>query len=254
MEATLTDAWPGDTAALTLAISSKQSVLMQALSEFNYTRQSFIRLQLIGLPKAASVCLYAWPEPVGRPTRIGVDVVQVDSMVLPETLHLSLPVPTEEVLPLPPLSMTAAEVDFEEARPDTLRHLGAEWRLVRPQITREIIDLDDAGQPVYAEVDTAKKCYQLVCPRCSRVRYAQRNSTHQIKYCWVCTKQQRTRKRCLSQYAARQRQGYRRRHSPEVRAEILKLGQEGARTAEISRNTGVAPCSVHRILKQAGLR
>lgn len=67
---------------------------------------------------------------------------------------------------------------------------GTRWYPAPGGMQREVIDIDDAGEPVSRNTNTDKYNYQMVCA-CGNVRYAKRNSVHQVDKCRKCSKEHR---------------------------------------------------------------
>jgi hypothetical protein len=241
-----------------LALSSKRSELRRALELVHFARSAYLELDLDGVPGAAQVSLFAWPEPLGRPTRIGIDVVRLEDRVLsrPVTLGFDL-APHEqpdshgdaEVI----VAAEELQIDLDETRPELLRFGGAEWRLcAQAGIQREVRDLNSQGRPIFQEVDTEVYCYKLICPKCGRARYAKRNSVHQIKYCRVCTRAARLRKRALDQFQQRNVGPSKRKRLPphEVDRAIALFRTERYTISALAREMGVTPSAMSKLLKR----
>jgi hypothetical protein len=163
-----------------------------------------------GVPGVERVVFFAWPDPLTEPSRIGVDVVQLDDAVLDDAVRLgfdledaSTTVTAEEALAVWP----GESSPLQHQQPGTRG-----WhRVDGGQILKEVTSLTAAGHPVFREIDTDVHCYRLVCPNCGRERYAKPNSLHQIDRCHVCTRQNRLRRRSLAQYKQRFAGGGRKR-------------------------------------------
>lgn len=73
---------------------------------------------------------------------------------------------------------------------------GLGWELVdaATDLQMEVSEIDDAGREITTAVDISKFCYRMICPLCQyRIRYAQPNSIHEIRYCRPCQKRERRR-------------------------------------------------------------
>lgn len=244
----------GDHAFISLAISSKRREIISAVAREHFAHAALLECRVDGVPGLSRLGVFAWPEPPGRATRIGVDVVRLDEYVLAHPIthgfylepheapqaSLSLPLP----LPISQL-MTDDAADDSAAtgathQPRVIVFGEVEWRLAKP--AREVVRLDKDGNPCYREASPTA-CYRLLCSRCGRARYAQRNSIHQIKYCHVCTRQQRLRRRALTQYYLRHRP-----HSPRrVTAQDLDSNNT---QAELARRLGVDPSTISKARKR----
>jgi hypothetical protein len=201
-----------DAAFLKLALRPRREEILEALARSEFARGEHMELAVTGIPRVKTVALYAWPEPLGRSRCVTVDVVRVGDRVLvsPATFELELgakerPVQKDE---MPPVVVTLAEArEGSTEDDDTVRVEGPEgvieWRRVGAGTQREVQRLDASGVPVLADVNTEVYCYRMSCPKCGRVRYAKKNSLHQVWLCRVCTRGKRLRRRALSQYRAR---------------------------------------------------
>ena len=67
---------------------------------------------------------------------------------------------------------------------------GSRWYAAPGGMQLEVIDIDDTGAPVYRNVNTDRYNYQLTC-NCGTVRYAKKNSLHQVDRCRPCAKKRR---------------------------------------------------------------
>jgi len=250
---------------LTLTVSSKRSEILRALEPGRFTRQAYLTLEVTGLPEVGTLSLFAWPEPAGRPVRIGVDIVRINTALLPYSLTAGFELTAEERSAVPAVladdragQLTALDLkhDLEDARPETILIGSTEWTLCpQGRIEREVRKLDDNGRPIFHEVDVGIYCYRLVCARCGRARYARRNSIHQIQYCRVCTAQDQYRRRALNQYLQRARRVVaRRRLPPEVVARLAQLHKAGALGIDIAAELRISPGCVSKYLKKLGLR
>jgi hypothetical protein len=106
------------------------------------------------------------------------------------------------------------------------------------------------GAPIWASVDTGVFCYRLNCPRCGRARFAKRNNLKEIKYCWICTKQDRYRRHALHQFRERDRTTGRQKLTSQARAELVRLYATGQyRQTDLALMYGVTRGWVSRILK-----
>lgn len=185
--------------------------------------------------------------------RLGIDVLNIDGQVLNPPLRMGV----ETGLSWPPesISESAAELlcnDEDDHRPTTIFLGAARWDLVVPAERQEVFRLDAKGFPVYRTVDTREYPYRMICARCGRVRYAKRNSLHQIEYCHVCTRQDRLRRRSLTQYQQRaaRRQGRPRRLTPHEIDQIVEMVQEGLPRKEVAGRMGVTESAISKILQR----
>jgi hypothetical protein len=168
---------------------------------------------LKGIPGAHRAAVFLWPEPLGRPKRVSVDVVRLDDAVLKTPIRFAFDLRPAELPEIadetPPVVVQMEEaLEDDPGRPRSVRVKGPEgavtWRLVeRPGHEREVQRIERGGAPVVSTVNTATYCYRLTCSLCGRVRYAKPNSIYQIFWCRVCTRMIRLRKRALTQYKAR---------------------------------------------------
>lgn len=204
-----------DAAFLRIAVVQHRERLLEAVRAVEFKTSAHLELDVLGLPGVRRVAVFVWPSPLGRPRRLTVDVVRLDAQTLKEPVSLSFLL-TDSEQPrsggdeLPPVEAGTDALDevCESGRPRAVRVAGPEgpvtWRLVEhPGTEKEVQCLDANGAPQLALVDTGVYCYRLTCPRCGRVRYSKPNSLHQVFWCRVCTRQDRLRKRALSQYKSR---------------------------------------------------
>lgn len=252
-----------DPALLGLAISSRRSDLLDALAEVGYARSAYLELAVRGLPGVREISLYVWPTPAGRPVHIGVDVVRLGREVLARPIVLGFDLTPDEKpdqLVSDHTVVTAADLAADldgEDRPAVIQIGDREWLLVAHRGTqKEVQDLDADGRPLFKDVETSVYCYRLVCPRCGRARFAKRNSIHQIKFCRVCTRQERLRRRALSQYRMREQRTWSvpRAAPPSVLQAIEQRYKAGETQAKIARELDLSPGAVCKILKKRGLR
>lgn len=256
-----TGVYRGDQTTLVYALSSKKPLILRALAEWHYTRPAFLdAIEIDGLPGIERVSLFAWPEPPGRPTRIGVDVVRVDESILDYAVTFGLDLKKSE-WPVPPaesdnviVAASEIELDFDDSRPSKIKIDHVEWYLcANAGVQREVRELKRDGQPIFQDVDTSVYCYKLICPRCGRARYAKRNSIHQILYCRVCTRQGRLRNRALVQFRERERTNTRRRIPPHQQDEVVARTHAGESRTAIADSLGMTPSGVTKILKRKGV-
>jgi hypothetical protein len=170
-------------------------------------------LPVVGLPDVERAAFFAWPEPLGRPKRVVVDVVRLDQQLIePVSFAFDLtfdetPAAIDEL----PLVTVAAPAPLlapaTRVRPRSITLESPEgpitWHLVEATDAREVLQLSRGGKPIFGHVDTTTHCYRMTCPRCGRVRYSKPNSVHQVFLCRVCTRTERLRRRALAQYRAR---------------------------------------------------
>jgi hypothetical protein len=251
---------PDAKAFLTLALSSKRVDVLRELEANHWVRPAYLDVAVDGVPGVTRISVFAWPEPPGRPGRVGIDIVRAGDYVLPRPITAGFDLAAHE-LPAPidePVSevVTAQEIEqsLEDTRPATIHYKDAVWHLSPGGVRQEIQDLDAEGRPLYADVDTDTYCYKLVCPRCGRHRYAKRNSTYQIKYCRVCTQAERRRKRALDQYARRDRSGPAKRLSAHKTDQALNLYETGRyNISEVARAVGMSPSGMRKLLQRHGM-
>ena len=242
-------------AFLVLAVSQRRAEILRALSAQRYARAQYLELGVEGVPAVSRVSVYAWPEPPGRPTRIGVDIVRIGIDVLERPITAGFDLTPEETPPRAPTIVTAADLEatFDDDRPAVITYGQAEWRLVDGLgQQQEVVAIDRTGAPMTQTVDTGIFCYRLICPRCGRVRYAQRNSIHQIKYCRVCTRQDRLRSRALKQYRDRLVDRTRRRLAPHEEDRAVELAAAHTSRAAIAAELGVTASCISKVLKRKG--
>lgn len=186
---------------LHLALAPYRPQLLALLREGHFSKNVHTTLTVTGVPDTTAVTIFAWPEPYGACKRIAVDVVQLDDRVLLDPVPLFFDVAPTERPSGPPTEVSdallgAPVVTFGDVR----------WYKIAAEDgkkEREVQKLKSDGSPVYAAVDTTEYNYFMSCPECGRMRYAKRNSLHQIAACRVCTRQERLRKRALYQYRTR---------------------------------------------------
>jgi len=228
------------------------------MEDVRYARSAYLDLDVSGLPGVRRVSAFCWPEPPGRPNRIGVDVVRLDETVLdwPVTWGFDLTAAERPVAPDEPDVVVGAEemeAKLDDDRPEIIRFGSTEWHLItgmppQPEVAR----LDTDGRPVVTYVDIETSCYKLQCSRCGRARYSKRNSVHQIKYCRVCTRADRLRTRALTQYKARARKGPRLQLAPDKVDRALALFDTGNYLQkEVAAAVGISPSALCRLLKRS---
>ena len=237
---------------LALAVEARRPEILEQLQSSRFTRPEYVELALSGLPDISRVLTFVWPEPLGYPTRIGVDIVQVDDDILPAAIETSFELAeSERVGPHPDelITITAMDESYmdEDSRPRSIKIGHAEWTLVPDGgVAREVRSLStQTGAPLFSEVDTAEYCYRLVCPKCGRTRHAKRNSIHQVKYCWVCTGVSKARRRVRLHLSSR---GTVRRRPPNRGQQVLRLRREGVSERGIAAQLGVHLRTVQRII------
>lgn len=226
---------------LALALSEQRAVLLMALQASDYTQALHLDLPVRGVPGASSVSLLVWPEPRERPTRLGLEVRTIDGERLRPPLALTVPLerlPRTRASPAPP---------SEAPRARTLLFGAARWEWVPPGLRREVRALRPNGEPIYAEVDTATSCYELVCPRCGRKRYAHPRTVHEIRYCWVCTRAARNDRKARAQRRKRGTAPRERRAAP---AEVQRRRGRGESVSELAERFGVSIHTIYRRLRE----
>lgn len=62
---------------------------------------------------------------------------------------------------------------------------GTQWTPAPGGLQPEVVEIDDAGEPVQRQVDTDRYKLQMTC-RCGRTRFAMRSSIHQVDSCRPC--------------------------------------------------------------------
>ena len=204
-----------DAAFLKLALMPHRRRMLAALQRGAWAKSEHFELEVVGIPGVTLVALFAWPEPLGKPRRIAVDVVRYDGTVLSAPVRFAYELQEHERPHIveEPVAVAAVEPPpiITRGRPAVVVVNGPEgpvtWSLVGPgedgeRVEREVQKLDAKGQPVLAAVDVTTSCYRMLCV-CGRVRYARPNGLHQITLCRVCTRAERLRKRALSQYKKR---------------------------------------------------
>jgi len=242
-----------DSAFLALALERYRSTIIAALSQRSYVRSCYLEMPVEGLPGAEEVSLFVWPEPPGHPTRVGIDVVALNKRPLPRPIDVSIELEPSECPPVretSPLVLGIASLSDE--RPSTIDTPAGRWHLVAGiSGQREIRRVTKDGAAVWADVDTEVFAYRLNCPRCGRARFSKRNNLFQVRYCWVCTHQDRYRKRALRRFRVRERSvDARRRLTPQARADLVRQAATGKYTqAELAEMYGVTRSWVSRILK-----
>jgi hypothetical protein len=223
---------------------------------------SYLDVAVDGVPGIVRVSVFAWPEPPGHPNRVGIDIVRAGDYVLKTPITTGLDLTPSERPANPPhqeeIVITAEELEgeLEDTRPAIIKYRESVWQLCATVTTaREVRALDTDGRPVFAEVNTKTHSYKLICPKCGRTRYAQRNCLKQIKYCHVCTIADRRRRRALAQYRRRQRTGPAKYLPPHKIEQAIELWQSGRYTqAEISRLVGLTPSGLGRLLQRHGVK
>lgn len=191
---------------LRIALGKKRGEIVRILQDDQFTKAEFVELEVAGVPGVERVVFFAWPDPLTEPSRIGVDVVQLDDEVLDDAVRLGFE------LDDPSTTVTAEEaLAVWPGESSPIKKSSGWHRVEGGQIRREVTTLTASGRPVFREVDTDIHCFRLVCPNCGRERYARPNSIHQIDRCHVCTRQNRLRRRSLAQYKQRFANGGRKR-------------------------------------------
>jgi len=227
------------------------------MEDVRFARSSYLDLPVSGLPNVKRLSVFVWPEPPGRPNRIGVDVVRLDETVLDRPISWGFdltpderPIAADE--PDVVVGVEELEARLDDDRPEIIRFGSTEWHLVtgmppQPEVER----LGPDGQPIVVYVDIDVACYKLQCPRCGRARYSKRNSVHQIRYCRVCTRADRLRTRALTQYKARTRKGPRLQLAPDKVDRALALFDTGNYLQkDVAALVGISPSALSRLLKR----
>ena len=184
-----------DAAFLKLAFQGHRERLLGAVEKRHYLRHAYLELEVMGLPGVRRAAVFCWPEPLGKPRRLTVDVVGFDGGVLDRPISF-----TYELDPV--------EVRVEELSPPASGGArrtrgGIVWTEVPPdEVGKEVLRLEKNGAPVFHTVNTRLYRFKMTC-RCGRVRYARANSLYQVRQCQVCTRADRLRKRALDQYQKR---------------------------------------------------
>jgi hypothetical protein len=232
---------------------------VRALEDVHWARSAYLNLNVEGVPGVRTVSVYAWPEPAGRPTRIGIDVVREGSRALAHPVSINLDLSPEErpaatTDPGEDIRVTAEDLaDMDDDRPAEITLSdGRTWQFFSRGIQREAHDLDRQGRPIYREVDTSMYCYRMICNKCGRPRYAKRNSIHQIQYCRICTRAARLRKRAIDQCQERSAkgQGPWQRLAPHQVDEALELDAEGHTVTSIAEKFGFTVSGMSRLLRR----
>lgn len=141
--------------------------------------------------------------PLGSPTEVTVDLRGVPGMAQAQVLaartrsgqvrlmvtHLDgTEVHDGEIpdidLPGPSLEVESEDDNYVEGRD------GIRWYPTPGGLQPEIMDVDDAGQPIVRRVDTDKYRWQMRCA-CGNLRFSKRSGLHQVYACRVCTKARR---------------------------------------------------------------
>jgi len=248
-----------------LAISSARSKILASLDEFAFSRPVFVQIQVQGIPDVDALGLFAWGEPVGRPNRVGIEVVRVNiDQILEHSMRLSFELEPEErplAIDEPDVAVSAEELraHFWDARPEILRFDATEWRLVRTTEPQpEVQKIDAEGTAVVAYIDPDKSPYRMQCPRCGRLRYGKRRDLPRIIYCHVCTRADGELRRKIKRFkterpsARRQAQNRRPGGSSElVINDVLHLyDTTNLLQMEIAEKVGYSAPTVSRILKK----
>lgn len=127
-----------------------------------------------------------------------VEVHGVNGERLPDPIRIAL-VPHRA--PAPPPDLQYGEPVYVTVRATDLPSTsvpgrdGTRWApVVGGGFRAEPQSIDAATNDVIAQVDTGVYCWALHCD-CGRVRYAKRNSIHQVSLCRVCTTRKRKAQR-----------------------------------------------------------
>lgn len=190
---------------LRITLGRKKDIIAQTLKNSGYRKNEFILLNTPGVPGTEQAVLYAWPDPLLTPTRIGVDVVQLDDRVLDEAFQFGFELPPEEQVTVVHAEEALAAWPSDSEFIPKVDAETPEWIPVPSGYSRqEVIKLTKEGKPVFRTVDTEVFCMRMICS-CGRERYSKKNSIHQITACHVCTRATRLRRRSLAQYRKRTR-------------------------------------------------
>jgi hypothetical protein len=194
---------------LRLAVLRHRAAVLEALEAARFVASVHLERPVTGLD-VERVAFFAWPEPLGRPKRVVVDVVRLDQQLIdPVSFTFDLAPEETPTAPdeLPPVIVDQDAPPASRSRPKSVTVEGPDgaivWQHVEAQTAREVLQLTRDGKPVFGHVDTTSHCYRMTCPRCGRVRYAKPNSIHQVFLCRVCMRTERLRRRALTQYRAR---------------------------------------------------
>jgi hypothetical protein len=194
----------GHEAFLRLALRQHRPEIVQAVARFSFLRRAHLELPIAGVPGISLVEIFAWPNPIGRARRVLADIVATDRQALSEPVTVEIELQDGEAAPLrtetaPVVVDARTRLAAEE---DAVQIGACLWRRVGPGKQQEVFQLQLDGTPLVRTIDTTKYPYRLTCS-CGRVRYAKRNSLHQIHACRVCTEFARTRAKALKQFRAR---------------------------------------------------
>lgn len=232
-----------------MAVRRQAAKLREALLMVGDSRAVHVRLQLSGVPGVSRAAVFAWPEPLGAPRRLGVDVVALDDVALPNPQRFWVDVSDRGTVPREVFPIVVRPRDVEDPRPTEVRMPYVVWSLVDGAgLQPEVRHLRKDGQPDVAMVDTSVYSYRMTCPRCGRARYAKRNSLHQVHYCRPCTQADQKRRKATRQFQQRSRSL---RGTPNtVQARVRALSKFcNLNYDNIARSTGVSTATVCRILK-----
>lgn len=193
---------------LRVALGKKKEAIISCLRDIKFAKSEFIDMAVDGVPGTARVVFFAWPDPLLEPSRIGVDIVQLDDRVLDDALRFGFDLDDVVVTADEALAHWPGE---SHSPLRSTREVEYGWQRVESGgVRREVIKLDKDGKPVFRDIDTNVYCYRLVCS-CGRDRYSKPNSIHQIDLCHVCTRNKRLRRRSIAQYQQRFQNGERKR-------------------------------------------
>jgi transposase-like protein len=231
-----------------MAVRAAKARLETALRDVGYSRAVHVRLRLDSVPGVETVAVYAWPEPLGAPKRVGVDIVAVNDKTLSKPKRLWLDVAHGEAVPREAIPVVVLPRDVIDPRPTEVRMEYVVWVLVdgvgkQPEVRKLTCD----GQPEVDLVDTSVYSYRMTCPRCGRARYAKRNSIHQIRYCRPCTQADQKRRKAVSQYQKRTKRTL--TGVPKSARERVRELADGRSIRAIAREVGLSGATVCRILK-----
>lgn len=166
---------PPERALLTLAFRRSANAVHAALADIPPGGVSApFTVELRGLPEASLARV--------RGSRRTDGTARLDVMSLDGRTYENLP-----LIEVPePSTVTPLQVEDDSIRGKS----GTRWYPAPGGLQPEVVDLDDSGTEVVRQVNTDRYCFQLHCA-CGTVRYAKKNSVHQVDRCRVCAKKRR---------------------------------------------------------------
>lgn len=92
---------------------------------------------------------------------------------------------------IPDIDLPGPSLEVESEADDCIEGRGGvRWYPAPGGLQSEVLEIDDAGQPIMRMVDTDKYRWQMRCA-CGNVRFSTRSGLYQVYACRVCTKARR---------------------------------------------------------------